>query len=85
MRKVTLPLGFWHRETESVLARVHHGRQWTAEDDDILRSMSASGAYLNQIAEALGRTQEAVRTRANTLHIPVRSAPRASGRLKIRL
>lgn len=68
-----------------MLAKVHHGRLWTSDDDAAIRRMSAEGAYLNQIAHALGRTQEAVRTRANLLHVPVRSAPRDAGRLKIRL
>jgi hypothetical protein len=44
--------------------------------------MCAEGAYLIDVARRLGRSQEAVRTRANILHVPVRSAPSA---LRIRL
>ena len=65
-----------------MLARLHHGRNWTADDDAVLREMCADGAYLIDVARRLGRSQEAVRTRANILHVPVRSAPRA---LRIRL
>jgi hypothetical protein len=65
-----------------LLARLRHGRSWTAEDDATLREMCAEGAYLIDVARRLGRSQEAVRTRANILHVPVRSAPSA---LRIRL
>jgi hypothetical protein len=44
--------------------------------------MFAEGAYLIDVARLLGRSQEAVRTRANILGVPVRSSPRA---LRIRL
>ena len=70
-----------------MLARARHGRSWSATDDEIVRRMFADGAYLIDVARRLGRSQEAVRTRANILHVPVRSAPsgHAAGRLRIRL
>ena len=60
-----------------MLARVRHGQSWTAEDDATLRRMCGDGAYLIDVARRLGRSQEAVRTRANILGVPVRSAPRS--------
>lgn len=68
-----------------MLARLHHGRNWSPEDDETLRSLSAAGAYLQDIAKGLGRSQEAVRTRANILHVPVRSAPADKQRAKMRM
>ena len=38
--------------------------------------MFAAGAYTQDVARTLGRSQEAVRTRAEALGISVRSAPR---------
>lgn len=67
-----------------MLARAHHGQSWSAADDEAVRRMFADGAYLIDVARRLGRSQEAVRTRANILHVPVRSAPRGYG-LRIRL
>ena len=59
-----------------MLKRVHHRGIWTADEDEMLRRMLANGAWLHQVADTLGRSQEAVRTRANILRVPVRSAPR---------
>jgi hypothetical protein len=74
----------FHDGRNVLLARLHHGRNWTADDDAVLREMCAGGAYLIDVARCLGRSQEAVRTRANILRVPVRSAPRDYG-LRIRL
>ena len=67
---------------------MHHRGIWTAGDDQALRQLAAGGAWLHELADTLGRSQEAVRTRANILHIPVRSAPREvlqGQRLSLRL
>ena len=71
-----------------MLNRVHHRGIWTEAEDESLRQMAAKGVFLHAMAEALGRSQEAIRTRANLLHIPVRSAPREvleGQRLRLRL
>ena len=67
-----------------MLARAHHGQSWSAVEDETVRCLFADGAYLIDVARRLGRSQEAVRTRANILHVPVRSAPRGYG-FRIRL
>lgn len=59
-----------------MLNRSHHRQRWTAEDDALLMRMFAAGAYTQDVARTLGRSQEAVRTRAEALGISVRSAPR---------
>ena len=59
-----------------MLKRMHHRGVWTMAEDEALRHMAAQGTWLHDMASTLGRSQEAVRTRANILHIPVRSAPR---------
>lgn len=61
----------------------NHGKPWTPEEDHILRTLSASGSTLIEIARRLERTQESVRTRANVLRIPVSSGPRQ--KLSLRL
>lgn len=58
-----------------LLLRSHHRRRWTPEDDAGLVRMFASGAFTQDVARALGRSQEAIRTRAESLGISVRSAP----------
>ncbi|HEV2568982.1 hypothetical protein [Sphingomonas sp.] len=71
-----------------MLKRVHHRGLWTPAEDETLRRMLAGGSWLHEIADALGRSQEAVRTRANILHLPVKSAPRhvlQGQRLRLRL
>lgn len=46
---------------------------WTPADEQRLRDLATAGLYLREIANQLGRTQEAVRSRANKLRVPVRS------------
>ena len=54
------------------------GARWTPESDAELVERCDRGELLPQMARAMGRTQEAVRTRANYLKIPVRSTERRS-------
>lgn len=54
--------------------------RWTPEEDAELRRRCEAGEYLTDIAKAMGRSQEGLRTRCNILGIPCRSAPRQSGR-----
>lgn len=60
-----------------MLKRTHHRQRWTSEEDDRLRRLFADGGFTRDVARALGRSQEAVRTRAEMLGVSVRSAPRA--------
>ncbi|MFS0738613.1 hypothetical protein ABC347_16320 [Sphingomonas sp. 1P06PA] len=53
-----------------------HRTPWTAEADAELTEKFGSGLTLKEVALKLERTQEAVRSRANILGVPVRSAPR---------
>lgn len=59
----------------SMNGRQSHGRPWDEDADDELRRLIAGGAMLPEISRAMGRTQEAVRSRANILKLPVRSSP----------
>jgi hypothetical protein len=54
--------------------QVNKSLPWSASDEATLSDLIAGGAFLPEIARALGRTQEAVRCRANKLGIPVRSS-----------
>lgn len=56
--------------------RLRHGARWDEAADEELRRRFADGQLLPEVARAMSRSQEAVRTRANVLHIPVRSTPR---------
>lgn len=56
--------------------RARHGSRWDETADDELRRRFAAGELLPEVARAMNRSQEAVRTRANVLHIPVRSTRR---------
>lgn len=58
-----------------MLIRTHHRHRWTPEEDAELIRLFADGAYTQTVARQLGRSQEAVRTRAESLGISVRSAP----------
>ena len=53
--------------------RARHGARWDEAADEELRRRFAEGQLLPEVARAMNRSQEAVRTRANVLHIPVRS------------
>jgi hypothetical protein len=53
-----------------------HRAPWDEAAEDELRRRVADGEFLPEIARAMGRSQEAIRTRANLLHIPVRFAAR---------
>jgi hypothetical protein len=60
--------------------RARHGARWDEEADAELRRRFGDGQLLPEVARAMNRSQEAVRTRANVLHVPVRSTRRrASG------
>ncbi|HYZ48932.1 MAG TPA: hypothetical protein VE567_08575 [Sphingomonas sp.] len=56
--------------------RERHGARWDEASDEELRRRFADGQLLPEVARAMNRSQEAVRTRANVLHIPVRSTLR---------
>lgn len=56
--------------------RARHGARWDEAADAELRQRFAEGQLLPEVARAMNRSQEAVRTRANVLHIPVRSSVR---------
>lgn len=58
--------------------RARHGAKWDEAADDELRRRFSEGQLLPEVARAMNRSQEAVRTRANVLHIPVRSTRRGS-------
>ncbi|WP_156678599.1 hypothetical protein [Sphingomonas profundi] len=62
---------------EPTVHRVRRHRPWTTESDEELRRLIAAGKFLPEIARLVGRTQEACRTRANILKVPVRSSERA--------
>lgn len=62
--------------------RTRHGARWDEAADAELRRRFAEGQLLPEVAKALNRSQEAVRTRANVLHIPVRSTRRRQGPLE---
>jgi hypothetical protein len=58
--------------------RARHGARWDEESDAELRRRFADGQLLPEVARAMNRSQEAVRTRANVLHVPVRSTRRGT-------
>jgi hypothetical protein len=59
--------------------RTRHGARWDETADEELRRRFAEGQLLPEVAKAMNRSQEAVRTRANVLHVPVRSTRRGKG------
>ena len=64
-----------------MLDRKRHRAAWDEAAENELRRRLAAGEFVPEIARAMGRSQEAIRTRANLLRIPVRfSARRISGR-----
>lgn len=56
--------------------RTAHRAAWTAEADAELTRRLQAGELLGEVARAIGRTQEACRSRANILGVPVRSTLR---------
>lgn len=54
-----------------------HRQPWDDGADAELRRRVDAGELLRDIAQAMGRTQEACRSRANILKLPVRSSVRA--------
>lgn len=56
--------------------RPNNGKKWDEMDDAELRRRAGEGEFIPLIARAMGRSQEAVRTRANILGLPVRSSAR---------
>lgn len=63
-----------------MVKRARHGARWDEAADNELRRRFAAGELLPDVARAMNRSQEAVRTRANVLHIPVRSSNRGKAR-----
>lgn len=60
----------------TMMKRGRHGARWDETADDELRRRFGAGELLPDVARAMNRSQEAVRTRANVLQVPVRSTPR---------
>jgi hypothetical protein len=58
--------------------RARHNQPWTEEADAELARRIGEGALLPEIARAMERSQEAIRSRANVLKLPVRSTNRGS-------
>ena len=56
--------------------RARHGSRWDEEADAELRKRFGEGQLLPEVARAMSRSQEAVRTRANVLGVPVKSSNR---------
>jgi hypothetical protein len=54
--------------------RACHRAAWDAAAENELRQRVEAGEFLPGIARSMGRSQEAIRTRANLLGIPVRYA-----------
>ena len=48
-------------------------KRWTAEEDDVLRQEALVGSPVTEIASKIGRSESAVRTRAYTLRVPLRT------------
>lgn len=57
-----------------LMRAVNKGVKWTPEADAELIERGARGEYIPDMARAMGRTQEAIRTRANFLKVPVKSS-----------
>ena len=51
-----------------------HGQPWTIDSDGELRQRCEAGEFLPAIAKAMGRSQEACRTRANIIGVSCRSS-----------
>jgi len=59
----------WNRPS-----RANNGKRWDEADDAELRWRAGQGQFLPEMAEAMERSQEAIRTRANILGVAVRSS-----------
>ena len=63
------------RTTTSVAARAHklgvisYARRWSTDDDQHLTRLTARGSTLEEVAQRLGRTPEAIRRRASRLGV----------------
>lgn len=60
----------------NTVSRPNNGKRWEEEDDADLTSRISAGQFVPEIARGMGRSQEAIRTRANILGLPVRSSAR---------
>jgi hypothetical protein len=78
-----------HRSAASVSARAHnlglatYARRWSTNDDQRLAHLTARGATLEEAAQQLGRTPEAIRSHTARLAIkppPPAPAPRSARR-----
>ena len=56
--------------------RSNHTKAWLAEDIEQMADLIASGRSIPEMANILGRSQEAVRTRANDLNLLPKRARR---------
>jgi hypothetical protein len=52
-------------------ARLYNNQRWTDADDQLLRSMCTSGKSLTLITAKLKRPMNAIRARAEDLHINI--------------
>jgi hypothetical protein len=59
------------REATKMAARIYNIERWTAEDDQLLRSMSAAGKSLTLMTAKLKRPMKAIMARAEDLHVPI--------------
>jgi hypothetical protein len=66
-------------------SRERHRMPWDEESDNELRRRLEVGEFAPAIARSMGRSQEAVRTRANRLGIPIHYAERRVARALLRL
>ncbi len=48
---------------------------WTEESEAKLRALAEAGVYTQDVAKALGRSQQSVAHRANKLGLSLKSAP----------
>lgn len=56
--------------------RSNHTKPWHADDIEEMASLIFAGKSIPEMAQALGRTQEAVRTKANELNFLPKRARR---------
>ena len=56
--------------------RRNHTKPWLAEDVDQLAALIGAGCSIPEMADQLGRSQEAVRTKANDLNFLPKRARR---------